>query len=109
MAEAVAGPGLVVTLTEDDIRTRCFIGRANGDVKPSCIEAMAFVSGHRDAEQYKKEAAAETVSGWYIRSHSFMVCYLICPLHSISDVKAQGLPVIDVDGGCLARKWHQLS
>lgn len=24
-------------------------------------------------------------------------------------MKAQGLSVIDVDGGCLARKWHQLS
>ena len=24
-------------------------------------------------------------------------------------MKAQGLPVVDVDGGCLARKWHRLS
>ena len=37
---------LVHFIAEDDICTRCFIGRANGDVKPSCIEAMAFVSGH---------------------------------------------------------------
>ena len=24
-------------------------------------------------------------------------------------MKAQGLPVVDVDGGCLAHKWHRLS
>ena len=24
-------------------------------------------------------------------------------------MKTQGLPVVDVDGGCLSRKWHRLS
>ena len=32
-----------------------------------------------------------------------------CPLYSIKVVKADGLPVIDDDGWCLARKWHRLS
>ena len=40
----------------------------------------------------------------------FSYCYALFALYcSIKDVKAQNLPVIDVDGGCLAREWHQLS
>ena len=53
------------------------------------------------------------VSGYRIYSLQklcklFWKC-VACPLYSIKVVKADGLPVIDVDGGCLARKWHRLS
>ena len=34
--------------------------------------------------------------------------YVFCP-YSIKEVKIQGLPVLDRDGGCLSRKWHRLS
>ena len=33
----------------------------------------------------------------------------VVKFYRIKDVKAQGLPVVDIDGGCLARKWQRPS
>ena len=40
-----------------------------------------------------------------------LLCFMLFHLlfHRIKDVKTQNLPIIDNDGGSLARKWHRLS
>jgi hypothetical protein len=34
---------------------------------------------------------------------------LLLHFHRVKDIKARGLFVIDIDGGCLARKWQRFS
>ena len=44
-----------------------------------------------------------------VQHYSYPSCNCCIYCCRVKEVNAQSLPVIDVDGGCLSRKWHKLS
>ena len=111
MAEATSWVRLVVCLTAWGWCTRSFTGRTNGGSKHSSFDAMVNVSRHWDTMHALWGRSSYWLGYWDLGGRNvFQVLhYVILPLRRIKDVKAQSLPVIDVDGGSLARKWCRLS
>ena len=110
MAKAASGSG-ILHLTEVDVPDASLEEPLEKQSVPA-LKRWLLCRGIETSSNARKKQLLERLVD--IRYSLQKLCKLLwkcvaCPLYSIKVVKANGLPMIDVDEGCLARKWHHLS